>query len=72
MELSLQYLTNLLCQSHVADGLCHNFISFHGATLKIKNQGDGLCIRLVETQFRRPPQMCKHGTGSNHCDHESL
>lgn len=52
--------------------LCYNLISFHGATLKIKSQGEeGLCISLVETQFRRPPQMCKHSTHSDYCN-ESL
>lgn len=63
-ELSLQYLTNLLCWSHVNDDLCHNLISFNGVTAKIKG---GAAWLWPETQFRRSLQMCKHSTSSNYC-----
>lgn len=51
MELSLQYLTNLLCWSHVNDDLCHNLISFNGVTAKIK--GGGGCLALARNSIQK-------------------
>lgn len=39
MELSLQYLSNLLHHRPVDDDLCHNLISFNGVSVKIKREG---------------------------------
>ena len=53
MELSQQYLPNLLCQSHVNDDLCHNLISFNGVTGKIKEGLPGLGLKLSAEGHRR-------------------
>ena len=53
MELSQQYLPNLLCRSHVNDDLCHNLISFNGVTGKIKEGLPGLGLKLSSEGHRR-------------------
>lgn len=46
VELSQQYLPNLLCRSHVNDDLCHNLISFNGVTGKIQEGLPGSGLKL--------------------------
>lgn len=53
MELSRQYLTNLLCWSHVNHDLCHNLISFNGVTAKLKVGVGGHCLALVRNSIQK-------------------
>lgn len=53
VELSQQYLPNLLCRSHVNDDLCHNLISFNGVTGKIKEGLPGWGLKLNSEGRRR-------------------
>ena len=46
VELSQQYLPNLLCRSQVNDDLCHNLISFSGVTGKIQEGLPGSGLKL--------------------------
>lgn len=64
VELFLQYLHNLLSCSHVNNDLYCNLISFNDVTMKIK--GEGAAFLWLETQFKRPPQMCTHSTSHNY------